>query len=133
MVNYIVCGHGNFATGLESSVKLLAGEAPAVKYVDFTQDLSQDTLCDKFEEDYNSFTDASSVVILTDIVGGTPFKTAVTFSLSHENVYVISGTNLPLMLQVAISNLDDENIKDQLNEMISSSKEAMFMFDKDSF
>ncbi len=133
MINYIVCGHGNFATGLESSVKLLVGEAAAIKYVDFTSDLSQDTLYDKFEEVYQSFDDASNVVMLTDIVGGTPFKTAVTFSLNHEHVYVISGTNLPLILQVAVSNLDDEDIKNQLNEMIQSSKDAMFMFDKDSF
>lgn len=133
MINYIVCGHGNFATGLKSSVKLLVGEAAAIKYVDFTSDLSQDTLYDKFEEVYQSFDDASNVVMLTDIVGGTPFKTAVTFSLNHEHVYVISGTNLPLILQVAVSNLDDEDIKNQLNEMIQSSKDAMFMFDKDSF
>lgn len=133
MINYIVCGHGNFATGLESSVKLLFGETNNIKYVDFTQDLSQDTLYEKFEETYKSFDNCSNLVLLTDIVGGTPFKTAVMFSLNNENVNVVSGLNLPLLLQVAITNVDDKNIEVQLAEMIDSSKDAMFVFNKNDF
>lgn len=133
MVNYIVCGHGNFATGLESSVKLLYGVTNNIKYVDFTQDLSQDTLYERLEEICKSFEDCSNLVLLTDIVGGTPFKTAVMLSLNIDNVKVVSGLNLPLLLQVAITNVDEENIEDQLAEMINSSKDAMFVFNKNDF
>ena len=44
MIGVIVTGHGNFATGLTSSVKLIAGSPENYVPVDFTQDKSTDDL-----------------------------------------------------------------------------------------
>ena len=46
----IVTGHGNFASGIESTVKLLAGSIKNIKYIDFTEDMNEESLMKKVEE-----------------------------------------------------------------------------------
>lgn len=41
MVGVIVTGHGNFATGILSSLKLISGEQQHIVGVDFTQRIVQ--------------------------------------------------------------------------------------------
>ena len=41
MIGLIVTGHGNFATGLTSSLALIAGEQEYYKAVDFTEEPEQ--------------------------------------------------------------------------------------------
>ncbi len=43
----IVTGHGNFASGIESTVKLLAGSIKNIKYIDFTEDMNEESLMKK--------------------------------------------------------------------------------------
>ena len=37
MVGLIISGHGNFASGLRTSLKLIAGEASNIEYVDLSE------------------------------------------------------------------------------------------------
>ena len=39
MVGLIISGHGNFASGLRTSLKLIAGEASNIEYVDFIEQI----------------------------------------------------------------------------------------------
>ncbi|MEG1301682.1 MAG: PTS sugar transporter subunit IIA, partial [Erysipelotrichaceae bacterium] len=117
MIGIIICGHGNFASGLNSSVKLLAGEVTDLTFVDFLAGMGQDELKEKIEEEINSLNHCSKVIILTDIVGGTPFKTSVIVSMEKKNILVISGTNLPLLLQLVIS----KDLSDDVDSLISNS------------
>lgn len=39
------------------------------------------------------------VICFTDLLGGTPFKTCVEFSEEKDQVFVVSGTNLGMLLE----------------------------------
>ena len=52
MVGVLVTGHGNFATGLKTSVELIAGASDYFKYVDFPGDSTE-----KLSEDQNKALD----------------------------------------------------------------------------
>ena len=43
MVGVLITGHGNFATGLKTSVELIAGASDYFKYVDFPEPISPET------------------------------------------------------------------------------------------
>lgn len=49
MVGMIVTGHGSFATGITSGLKLLAGEPEDFESVDFTPEDSVDSLKEKLK------------------------------------------------------------------------------------
>ena len=53
MIGLIISGHGNFASGLRSSLKLIAGEPINVEYVDFEETDSTETLKEKYYTSLN--------------------------------------------------------------------------------
>lgn len=96
MVGFIVTGHGSFAKGLLSSLELITGKTENIIGVDFTHDVSPKDLEQKINDAYKEL-NCKEVVIFTDLVGGTPFKTSVKLKLARKNIEVLSGTNLSML------------------------------------
>ncbi|WP_251861890.1 PTS galactosamine/N-acetylgalactosamine transporter subunit IIA [Clostridium sp. Marseille-Q2269] len=128
MIGIIVSGHGNFATGLTSSLELIAGKQRDLIAVDFTIEDTTDTLKEKMENAMDELKHCEGLVVLTDIIGGSPFNTAVLLGMCKENVTVISGTNLGMILEGALcrEGLTMEELKDTL---INSGKEAVKIYE----
>ncbi|WP_064605694.1 PTS galactosamine/N-acetylgalactosamine transporter subunit IIA [Streptobacillus moniliformis] len=98
MIKILITGHGKISSGILSSVELIYGVSEELVAIDFTQEITPEILEDKIEKEILSSKDG--VLILSDIAGGTPFKVASILSLKHENVKVIGGMNLPMVLEV---------------------------------
>lgn len=101
MVGIIVTGHAHFATGITSSVELLGGPQEAYIPVDF--DDSVDKLEQDLEAAMQTLKNDDGIIVFADLVGGSPFKTAVTVSMKHEKVEVIGGANLGMICEIALS------------------------------
>lgn len=93
----IITGHGNFATGLKSSLDLIVGNYDFIEAVDFTEEKSPEYLkkeiIDLIKKSKNK------VYIFTDLAGGTPFKVSSELTLDFVNVEVLCGTNLPMLVE----------------------------------
>ena len=76
MVGVLITGHGNFATGLKTSVELIAGASDYFKYVDFPGDSTEKLSADQHKA-LDELKDCDGVLVLADLVGGSPFKSAV--------------------------------------------------------
>lgn len=102
MVGLIVTGHGNFATGLLSSLELIAGEAENLIGIDFTSEDTTETLEVKISNAINELGD--DVVVLSDLVGGSPFKVSVMLGQQSQdkNIRVVAGTNLGMLLETSL-------------------------------
>ena len=96
MIGLIVTGHGNFGTGLTTSLKLIAGDLENYIPVDFTQEVDQ--LAADLAKAMDDLKDCESILVLSDLPGGSPFKTAVEVGFPRGNVDVVSGTNLPMLI-----------------------------------
>lgn len=105
MIGMIVTGHGNFASGLTSGLKLLAGETEYYEKVDFEEQDSNDILTEKLQEAMERLADCEAIAIFADLTGGTPFNVAV--RIREEGAMlpleVAGGTNLPVVLQAYLS------------------------------
>lgn len=99
MIGIILTGHGKISSGIKSSVDLVMGSVDKLEYYDFTQDITPEVLESKISEGIDKLNE-DGVLILTDIAGGTPFKLASVLSLNKANVKVVSGMNLPMVLEV---------------------------------
>ena len=119
MIGIIVSGHGNFASGLLSTLKLIAGEQENVIGIDFIDGQGSDELKNNIKEAINNLDD--DILILTDLAGGSPFVNSVILKeeLINKNIAVISGTNIPMLLEVVLgrANLD-------LKDLIKTATEA---------
>lgn len=110
MIGIILTGHGHIATGFESGMKLVFGEAQGVAAIDFSQEVTPEVLEEKLKSKIEEFNVDKGVLILTDIPGGTPFKVSSMLSMKYNNVKVVSGMNFPMILEV-VSERDDYEIE----------------------
>ena len=100
MIGLVVTGHGLFAEGMHSSAKMIAGENDHIKYVCFEDGMGLEELAEKLSAAYTELADCEGIVVLSDLPGGSPFKTAVECSMAHpdKQIIVLSGTNLPMII-----------------------------------
>ena len=131
MIGLIVTGHGHFADGLHTSAKMIAGENENVKYVNFEDGMSTETLAEKLSAAYNELAACDGIVVLSDLPGGSPFKTAVEVSMLHpdKKIEVLAGTNLP-MIVTGVTMIDFEEDPAALaEELLTTGKEFMVRFE----
>ncbi|WP_064614579.1 PTS galactosamine/N-acetylgalactosamine transporter subunit IIA [Streptobacillus moniliformis] len=126
MIKILITGHGKISSGILSSVELIYGVSEELVAIDFTQEITPEILEDKIEKEILSSKDG--VLILSDIAGGTPFKVASILSLKHENVKVIGGMNLPMVLEV-LSERDYSTTEKLYNFALEMGKEEIKGFE----
>ena len=117
MKKYLIASHGHLASGLQSSLEILTGMGDKVSVIDAYVD-DHDYVPDikKFIEQLNG----EVGVIFTDLDGGSVNQKVMLEVVGHENVLVISGTNLSIVLSVILE--ADELTKEKLNGLISQSQ-----------
>lgn len=123
MVNLIVSGHGEFAKGLKNALSVIAGEFDHISFVNFVNDA--DKLRSDMQEIIN-FKPEGQFLVLTDLVGGTPFKTGAMISKDNSNVKVIGGVNLPMLLSIVYET--DASLEDLINNATQSGKDGIKAF-----
>jgi PTS system N-acetylgalactosamine-specific IIA component len=131
MVGIIVTGHGNFATGLTSSVKLIAGMPDFYQTVDFVSEHSVNDLTANLNEAIDKLKDCKDgILIFTDLVGGSPFKISVEISMKREEkIVVISGTNLGMLIETSMSRNFMEDVDALAQMAINTGKEQVMRYE----
>lgn len=103
MIGIIITGHGHFATGMASSLEVIAGKKENVAFVDFDDD-STDSLANKLTDAMHSLSHLDGILVLADLTGGSPFKTAVECGMKcDKKVEVIGGINLPMVIELTMA------------------------------
>ncbi|MBJ6745349.1 PTS sugar transporter subunit IIA [Streptococcus sp. 121] len=105
MVQIIVVAHGNFASGILSSLKLIAGDLENILPIDFVEGMSARELGSHIA---SAIPEDDKTLILTDLLGGTPFKVSIEVAqqFSDDEVVVLSGLNLAMLLDASFSRLN---------------------------
>ncbi|XOQ47508.1 MAG: PTS system mannose-specific EIIAB component [Eubacteriales bacterium] len=116
MIGVLITGHGSFATGMMSASKLIVGPRENYLGVDFLESDNVDTLSDKLRQAMESLGD--QILVLVDLAGGSPFKTAVTLKseFPDKKIEVISGLNLPMLTSVLLEEKEtmEEYVQDAM-------------------
>ena len=118
MLGIILTGHGGFASGMEKAMKQILGEQEQFIAIDFPADSSTALLTSQMESALAELDQTEGIVFLTDLLGGTPFRVASTMAIQQPGWEVITGTNLQLLLEMAMERegLDGETFRLQALE-----------------
>lgn len=115
MAQIIISAHGEYAMGIKSGLSLIAGDLEHIHYVNFQNDT------EKLKSDIVAILNqhaGQDILILTDLVGGSPFKTGAMLSKEYPNIKVIGGVNLPMVLSLAY---DTES---SLNDLVATAVQS---------
>lgn len=123
MIKVIVVAHGQFASGILTSLKLIAGEVENIEAIDFSEGMSARELKARIK---SAILGEREVLILTDLLGGTPFKVSVELAAEQkeQNVVVLSGLNLAMILEANFSRLTDD-LEQLVGKLITTSKDGI--------
>lgn len=126
MNGVIVTTHGSFASGLYSTLKMIAGEFENIVIVEFKENNTLESVDERLKEAYEKLSDCKNILVLTDLAGGTPFNRSVMTLSDKENVRFLSGLNFAMLYQALTS--DTEEIDSLVEEIIDTSKESITFY-----
>ena len=134
MIGILVSGHGNFASGLTTALELLAGPQEAYRAVDFLPEYSADELKEKMQKAVAELGACDSVLILTDLTGGTPYNVASKLRLEQLEaskapaLEVIGGANLGGVMEACMTRQLDCSVKELAASVCRAAKEQVVHF-----
>lgn len=113
----ILSGHGQYASGVASAVAMLSSNEDAVSFVDFTPVVSPD----EFESRLRDVAECGEeVVIVCDLVGGTPYNRACVIAHTNDQVKVVAGMNLAA-IQEAVLSIEDGSKASEVVDLLCAS------------
>ncbi|MEY8308406.1 PTS sugar transporter subunit IIA [Erysipelotrichaceae bacterium 51-3] len=122
----ILVSHGQLASGLANALGMLAGDRKDLIACQLEDGKSADQFAKEFGQAIESVTDQDEILMLGDILGGSPLTTAANVIAQKglaANTRAIGGMNLPLALTALL-------MKDAMD--LDSLKESILMEAKDA-
>ena len=96
----ILASHGPFAQGAFECAQMLMGEQENIHIISVLIDSNIDMLRQEMQSRYSQLNQGNGVIILVDIMGGTPCNLASELLISHNDVLLFCGFNIPVLLEV---------------------------------
>ena len=100
MVGLVVMTHGNFGAELLKTAEMILGPQQAAVAVPLYADSSPEQYEQDVKQAISSLSACKSIIVITDLVGGTPMNVAVALSRAENIAAVLTGANLPMMLEI---------------------------------
>ncbi|MGL5898289.1 PTS fructose IIA subunit [Lactobacillus panisapium] len=112
--------HGKLASGMKSTIELLAGKQSNLIAFDSYLENGPDLLefIQKLANEHSPF------IVVTDLLGGSVNRLALE-KLAFKDVYLISGMNVALVLSLVL--LDSEASIEQIKQTVEVSKDTVKM------
>ena len=120
MIGCILTGHGTFANGLADALSMIAGDQDyfiPVPFIEAGAASYPETLASTISD---LLAQTDGVLIFCDLLGGTPFNQAMMLSQNYNNVEVVTGTNLPMLLETLSLRLASTTLTDLLQTALES-------------
>lgn len=122
----LIVGHGEYAAGVKSAIKLLTGVGEGIDSINLNEELTHD----KFKDMIHSYVNENKdLIIFADITGGAPFQIVsreVLLNEESDNQYVIGGVSVGCILDIVMKTLvisTDEDIRDTIESSLEGLKD----------
>lgn len=102
MTQIVLASHGGLADGARDTLDMIVGDVSNVHTISLARD-DKDQIEDRALALIDSFDPSDAVYVLTDMLGSSVNNQMVSLQAKRPEVTVISGMNLPLILEIALS------------------------------
>lgn len=124
MKQILIATHGKMASGIRYTAELIVGKMAEITTID-AYVIPEDNVEKKFEE-YFAQHENDRIFVFTDLMGGSVNQKLLGYS-QKENVTLITGTNLPVLMQVMMA--DDDVTEEEIQEFIDDAREELQVVD----
>ena len=117
MRHYVIASHGGFSKGIYESIKIIIGEQAGVDIITAFIDGKND-----IEVLVNGTLEkipySDEIIVCTDVFGGRVNTEFMKQLKTRKNLYLITGMNLPLLMQLFLS--AEENTERMILDIVNS-------------
>ena len=127
MRKYLIATHGSFAGGICTSLEMIAGKNENIYLIEgYTEnsrpvDVQLDSVMESISADDELF-------IFTDLMGGSITNQLMKLA-TKKNVFLVSGLNLPLLLEIILAG-EDIPAEDLIESAITNAREQILFVNK---
>lgn len=128
MTAFVIAGHDQFPEGLSHTGQFISGSEKSVEICPLSSEEGPDEYKEKLLSTITYMANSDHVVVLCDLMGGTPFKAAMQVaSETDKHVRIITGINLSGFL-TGIMLKDSMEIDELVEEMTKETKNGVKNF-----
>lgn len=103
-VPVIFVGHGGYAAGVRDAAEMILGEQEHVGTVSLPPNGSLEQLGEDITAELTRLgATGNEALVLADLMGGSPSNAAARIALTNPDLHLVSGLNLPMVLEVLTS------------------------------
>ena len=125
MIGCIVTGHGGFAPGMMRAIEMIAGNQEYFKVIAFEEE-ELESFEMKFQQAVEELLeDTSGVLIFSDLLGGTPFRSSMLTASQYENVEVLTGSNLPMLIEIGLLRQFEDDVQALARQAVETGKQGI--------
>ena len=128
MLGYIVSGHGRFGTGITAALELIMGKQENYIAVNFPEGDGKTQIEAHMHEAIEQLKDCEGIVIFCDLLSGSPFNTAIMEAMSRNNVEVVYGTNLGMLMESVLKRTMGMSAQEIADGAVATGKEGIGRF-----
>jgi PTS system mannose-specific IIA component len=100
MIGVLIVTHKDLAEALLSACDLILGQQEGMLALSLNPNAPPETLRQQIQHGLAQVNNGAGVLILTDMLGGTPSNLSLSF-LQPGKVEVVTGVNLPMLMKLA--------------------------------
>ena len=128
MIGILLLSHGPLSEGIAGSLMMITGKAENVSYLGLTPGTTSETFTEKIELEISKLDNGQGVLVITDILGGSPFNAACQLTRTHD-IEVITGLNLPMVLCAIFERNGDTSLVDLAKLVVNEGQKSIKHFE----
>lgn len=120
--------HGKAAEQLLRTSEMILGKQQNVSYIEFGPGENAETLENKYNELLPTLDTSTGLIFLLDLWGGSPFNAAHRIVSSQPNFDIVTGVNVPMLVDVFMSRDEDLDTATLVDRAEKAGKEGIKSF-----
>ncbi len=127
MIGILLLSHGEMAKGMAKSCTLFFGDdIEKLEAIGLESQDAPESLDEKINGAIKKLDDGSGVLIMCDLIGGTPFNRCMLNISNYDNVELIAGMNFTMLLEFLGQRLSLKSIHDlDINQLMNTGREGI--------
>jgi len=125
VIGIVIVTHQHLAEALIETARMLYGKPEKVIGVPLLEGEGLEDLKEKVMKAIDNVNDGDGVLVLVDLFGGTTMNVSALIAVEREDVEIISGVNIPMLLTVLIEREDGKSLKELAKIALSAGKEGI--------
>ncbi len=123
MIGAVLVTHGELGKSLVEVLSRITKAPVSIKVVSLDWQDDIEKAREKIEQAIEREDRGRGVIIFTDIFGGTPTNVCASF-LDRENVEIITGVNLPILLKF-VTERERKELRELARELVEKGKDSI--------